>query len=64
MRSLTGADITQNTLQNTLDTMGIERAVSQLSFAEKRLLIIVSLTQQLNQATNDFGKTIKFVAIC
>ena len=44
--------------------MGIERAVSQLSFAEKRLLIIVSLTQQLNQATNDFGKTIKFVAIC
>ena len=39
--------------------MGIERAVSQLSFAEKRLLIIISLTQQLNQATNDFGKTIE-----
>ena len=38
--------------------MGIERAVSELSFAEKRLLIIVSLTQQLNQVTNDFGKTI------
>ena len=56
---MTGADITQNTLQNTLDTMGIERAVSQLSFAEKRLLIIISLTQQLNQATNDFGKTIE-----
>ena len=59
IRSLTGADITQNTLQNTLDTMGIERAVSQLSFAEKRLLIIISLTQQLNQVTNDFGKTIE-----
>lgn len=59
IRSLTGADITQNTLQNTLDTMGIEKAVSQLSFAEKRLLIIVSLTQQLNQVTNDFGKTIE-----
>lgn len=56
---MTGADITQNTLQNTLDTMGIERAVSQLSFAEKRLLIIISLTQQLNQATNDFGRTIE-----
>ena len=39
--------------------MGIERAVSQLSFAEKRLLIIISLTQQLNQATNDFGRTIE-----
>lgn len=59
IRSLTGADITQNTLQNTLDTMGIEKAVSELSFAEKRLLIIVSLTQQLNQVTNDFGKTIE-----
>ena len=56
---MTGADITQNTLQNTLDTMGIERAVNELSFAEKRLLIIVSLTQQLNQVTNDFGKTIE-----
>lgn len=59
IRSLTGADITQNTLQNTLDTMGIEKAVSELSFAEKRLLIIISLTQQLSAATNDYGNTIK-----
>ena len=30
-----------------------------MSFAEKRLLIIISLTEQLNQVTNDFGKTIE-----
>lgn len=59
IRGATGADITQNTLQMTLDNMGIEKAVTNLSFAEKRLLIIISLTQQLNQATNDFGKTIE-----
>ena len=59
IRGLTGGDITQGTLQVTLDNMGIERAVSELSFAEKRLLIIISLTEQLNQVTNDFGKTIE-----
>lgn len=59
IRGATGADITQNTLQMTLDNIGIEKAVTNLSFAEKRLLIIISLTQQLNQATNDFGKTIE-----
>jgi len=58
IRSVTGADITMNTLQQTLDQLGIERAVNQLSFAEKRLLIIISLTQQLQKATNDFGRTI------
>ena len=30
-----------------------------MSFAEKSLLIIISLTEQLNQVTNDFGKTIE-----
>ena len=59
IRSATGGDITQPTLQMTLDNLGIEKAVTNLSFAEKRLLIIISLTEQLNQATNDFGKTIE-----
>ena len=57
IRGATGGDITQPTLQNTLDSLGIEKAVTELSFAEKRLLIIISLTEQLNQVTNDFGKT-------
>lgn len=59
IRGATGADITQATLQSTLSNLNIDAYVSNLSYAEKRLLIIISLTQQLQQATNDFGKTIE-----
>lgn len=59
IRGATGADITQATLQTTLDSLGIDRYIGDLSYAEKRLVIIISLTQQLKQATNDFGKTIE-----
>ena len=59
IRSVTGADITMNTLQTTLDQLGIDRAINQLSFAEKRLIIIVSLTKQLTQATGDWGRTLE-----
>lgn len=58
IRGVTGADITQNTLQQTLNQLGIDRTISQLSFAEKRLVIIISLTRQLQQSVNDFGRTI------
>ena len=56
---MAGADITQSTLQTTLDNLGIENTVNQLSFAEKRLLIIISLTQQLNASIGDMGRTIE-----
>lgn len=59
IRSLTGGDITQATLQTTLDKMGIDRAISDLSFAEKRLMIIVSLTQQLSESAGDWGRTLE-----
>ena len=59
IRGATGADITQSTLQTTLDNLGIDRAVNQLTFAEKRLLIIISLTEQLKEANNDLGRTIE-----
>ena len=59
IRGATGADITQQTLQTTLDTIGVDRYIADLSYAEKRLVIIISLTQQLEEATNDFGKTIE-----
>ena len=59
IRGATGADITQATLQTTLDNLGIDRAVSQLSFAEKRLLIIISLTEQLNGSIGDMARTIE-----
>ena len=59
IRGTTGADITQATLQTTLGNLGIDRYVSDLSYAEKRLLIIISLTRQLSEATGDFGRTIE-----
>ncbi len=59
VRGLTGGDITMATLQQTLDTLGIDRYIGNLSYAEKRLITIVSLTQQLSEATNDFGRTIE-----
>lgn len=59
VRGTTGGDITMATLQQTLDTLGIDRYIGNLSYAEKRLITIVSLTQQLSEATNDFGRTIE-----
>lgn len=59
IRGATGGDITQNTLQQTLSSLGIDKYVGDLSYAEKRLLIVISLTQQLSEATNDFGRTIE-----
>ena len=53
-----GADITQTTLQQTLTGLGIDREVANLSYAEKRLLIVISLTKQLTQATGDWGRTL------
>jgi len=54
-----GADITQATLQQTLDRLDIGKQVSQLSYAEKRLLIMISLTQQLSGVTDDWGRTLE-----
>lgn len=53
-----GADITQSSLQQTLDAFNLDRQVNQLSYAEKRLLIIISLTEQLSESTGDWGRTL------
>lgn len=57
-----GADITQSTLQKTLDTAGIKEYVANLTYAEKRLVIVASLLQQVSEANNDWGRTIESVA--
>lgn len=59
IRSFTGADITQQTLQVTLDTYGINEAITDLSYAEKRLVIVASLVDQLEESIGDFGRTIE-----
>lgn len=59
IRGVAGGDITQATLQTTLDKLDIDTTVNKLSFAEKRLLIIISLTDQLKGSINDMGRTIE-----
>ena len=59
VRSVTGADVTISTLQQELDSLNINTYINNLSYAEKRLLIVISLTKQLSEATNDFGRTIE-----
>lgn len=62
IRGLAGADITETTLQVTLDTLGIDRTVRDLSYVEKRLIIVTSLIDQLKESQNDYGKTIESVS--
>ena len=57
-----GADITQSTLQLTMDTAGIDRAIESLTYAEKRLVIVASLLNQTQQSFGDWGRTIESIA--
>lgn len=62
IRTATGADITEKTLQKTVDALGLERSISDLNYVEKRLIMIISLTNQLKNAQGDYGRTINSVA--
>lgn len=62
IRGSTGADITQSTLQTDLDRLGIDRAVTDLSRAEKSILIYLSLERQLAASQGDLAKTINSTA--
>ena len=59
IRGATGADITQGTLQQTLNELELDTTVAKLSYAEKRLLIIISLTRQVKESTGDWGRTLE-----
>lgn len=58
IRALTGADITQATLQQEAYAMGIEKTVSTMSRAEKTILIYLSLERQMAEANGDLSRTI------
>ena len=62
VRGRFGADITQATLQSTLDRAKIDADIASLSYVEKRLVIVASLLQQTKVAQNDWGRTIESVA--
>lgn len=62
VRGRFGADITQTTLQTTLDRANIDADIASLSYVEKRLVIVASLLQQTKVAQGDWGRTIESVA--
>lgn len=62
IRGATGADITEKTLQNTVEALNLDRNISQLSYVEKRLVMVISLTNQLKQSQGDYARTIESTA--
>ena len=62
IRGATGADITQATLQTDLDRMNIDASITDLSRAEKVLLIYLSIQNQILASQGDLAKTINSTA--
>lgn len=65
IRSVSGYDITQNVLGDSLKQMGIyDRTIAKLSEMEKRLVIIYTLQAQMRAsgAMGDFARTIEMPA--
>ncbi|MGX8835326.1 hypothetical protein ACWG0P_14085 [Amedibacillus sp. YH-ame6] len=61
IRSTSGYDITQGVLQQTMTEIGLnDRKIGQMNEIEKRLLIILTLQQQMarSAAMGDFARTI------
>lgn len=50
IRGATGADITENTLRKTMKDLGLKQEIRDLSYVEKRLVMVISLTRQLANA--------------
>lgn len=62
IRSTSGYDITQNVLESTAQMIGInDRSIQQMNEMEKRLLIILTLQNQMSRssAMGDFARTIE-----
>lgn len=59
IRGATGADITEKTLERTVVQITPDRYIRDLSFLEKRLVMIISLTSQLSNSQGDWARTIE-----
>lgn len=61
IRSTSGMDITQNVLQLTANRLGIDKTITQMNEVEKRMLIILTLADQMKNANafEDFARTIQ-----
>ena len=60
IRGATGADITENTLRKTMKDLGLKQEIRDLSYVEKRLVMVISLTRQLANAQGDLARTIEY----
>lgn len=58
LRQLGGIDVTEATLQTTASSMGIEKLVKDMSFAEKEVMRYIAIYNQAGQAQGDFARTI------
>ena len=52
-----GIDITQGSLQSTLDNLGIQKSVQNLSYGEKEIARYITILHQAGQAQGDFART-------
>lgn len=59
IRGATGADITEKTLERTVGRVLPDRYIRDLSFVEKRLVMVISLTEQLKNSQGDWARTIE-----
>lgn len=57
LRNVARVDITESSLQPILDSLGIDRSVQQLSYAEKEVARYIAIINQAGQAQADFAKT-------
>lgn len=54
-----GIDITESSLQSTATSLGIEKEVEKMSYAEKELMRYIAILQQGGQAQGDFARTME-----
>lgn len=59
IKTHTGADVTQDTLQADLARLGIDRKVRSLNQAEKAIVTYLSLERQLINSNGDLARTIE-----
>lgn len=52
-----GIDISEKSLQSTLDLLGIDQTISKMNYAEKEVVRYISIFQQASQAQGDFART-------
>lgn len=59
LKALTGASVLETTIQTTLDTLGIDAYVENMTDAEKAMARVITITYQLQNSQGDLARTIE-----